>query len=86
MGFETDFKPDSATRVKVVKGGKSETARREVKHVNLDDFKELAESMGHAEWAVSDLRVIVCHYEARGNKSSSEWNRRLLAHSRLVCY
>jgi hypothetical protein len=61
--FGSTLKADSATRIKVVRN-KSQGTRREFIQVTLNELKEIADSMEHLEWEVSDLRVRICHYEA----------------------
>lgn len=61
--FGSTLKPDSATRIKVVKN-RTKGAQLESTQVALKDLEEVSAAMEQLEWEIGDLRVRVCYHEA----------------------
>ncbi len=65
--FGHTLRPDSATRVKVERG-KTKRTKLESMQVALKELEDVSKAMEHVEWAIGDLRVRVCHYEASARR------------------
>lgn len=69
-GFGSTLKSDTATRVKVASSSGA-GARMQSVPVHIDELRELANEMEQREWAVSNLRVKVCHQGGLCDNSTS---------------